>query len=405
MKKILFVDDDPHVLRGLQRMLHPMRAEWEAHFASGGKKALEMMAQSPFDIVVSDMRMPGMDGAQLLEEIINRHPDVVRLVLSGQSDEKTTLRSVVSAHQYLTKPCDAQTMIATIKRACALRDLLSNPDLKRLISRVKVLPSVPSLYLELMQALRSPDASIRDVGRVVSRDVGMTAKILQLVNSSFFGLYHHISSAEQAVSILGLRTIKALVLTVHLFSQFKQDEFKGFPIDKISRHSMATGALAKRIATAEGGNQETADDTFMAGMLHDAGKILLADQLSDEYAEAMDTAREKRLPLWEAERKVMGATHGEVGAYLLGLWGLSDPIVETLAFHHCPKECPHTEFGPFAAVHVADALEHEQQSHEVDGPIPEIDQDYVKALGLSHRLPAWRETCQLALKEKVAKND
>jgi len=391
MKRVLFVDDDPSLLRGLQRMLHPMRREWDVRFAGDGREALNILAESPFDVLVSDMRMPGMDGAQLLDEIIERYPDIVRIVLSGQCNEEAALRSVGSAHQYLSKPCDANTIISTITRACALRDLLGQPSLKKVISQVRALPSLPTIYVELVSMLRSPDTSIRDIGRLIARDVGMSAKILQLVNSAFFGLCQHVSSPDQAVSILGLKTIRALVLSVQLFSRFKRDKLTSFPLEKLSNHSMATGGLARMIALAEKQNQHMVDDVFMAGLLHDTGKLVLAESVAEDYATVLDAARKDGLQLWEAERQILGATHAEVGAYLLGLWGLPDPIVESLAFHHSPSSCVHQEFTPLVAVHVADAFEHEELSGEVDGPIPRIDAAYLETLGLSQRLDAWRQ--------------
>jgi len=402
MKRILFVDDDERVLRGLQRMLHPLRKEWEFQFAGGGEEALRILCQGQFDVVVSDMRMPGMDGAQLLERIREIHPDIVRIVLSGQSDEETVLRSVSAAHQYLSKPCDAEIVVSTIRRACRLRDLLSHPRLKQLISQVRTLPTLPSLYTELITQLKRPDAAIADIGKVISRDVGMATKILQLVNSAFFGLYQHIASPEQAVAILGLKTIKALVLSVQLFSQFEQSKLEGFPLEQIAKHGMATGTLAKIIAQSLKQDQHTVDDSFIAGLLHDTGKIVLADSLPHEYALVMKATQEKGMFIWESERDILGATHAEVGAYLLGLWGLPDPIVEALAFHHCPRDCSHQGFAPLAAVHVADILVHEEFSGAIDGPVAEIDMEYIQNLGFAGKLPEWRnafnETCPVGSK-------
>src|SRR5262245_37814840 len=100
MKKILFVDDEPNVLQGLERMLRSMRHEWEMQFAMSGPAALERLAEQTFDVIVSDMRMPGMTGAQLLTEVSQRHPHIVRIILSGQADQEDILRSVGPTHQY-----------------------------------------------------------------------------------------------------------------------------------------------------------------------------------------------------------------------------------------------------------------------------------------------------------------
>src|ERR1017187_6368046 len=110
MKNLLFVDDEVRVLQGLQRQLYGMRNEWNMNFKEGGAKALDFMASAPVDVIVTDMMMPGMDGAQLLTEVMKRHPDTIRIVLSGHADREAILRLVGPAHQYLSKPCDAEEL-------------------------------------------------------------------------------------------------------------------------------------------------------------------------------------------------------------------------------------------------------------------------------------------------------
>ena len=185
MKRILFVDDEPNLLEGLGRMLRPLRHTWGIDFARNGPEALDLLARTPFNVIVSDMRMPGMDGAQLLAEVRDRHPTIVRIVLSGQCDREALLRSVRVAHQCLTKPCDVETLRSTVTRACALRDLLENDKLQRLVSRLKSVPSLPDLYHQVMEELESPEPSIQKVGQIIAQDAGMTAKTLQTVNSAF----------------------------------------------------------------------------------------------------------------------------------------------------------------------------------------------------------------------------
>ncbi|MEO7650489.1 MAG: response regulator, partial [Bryobacteraceae bacterium] len=105
MKQLLFVDDEPKVLEGLKRSLRPMREDWNMSFVTSGAEALQTLEQAPFDVIVSDMRMPVMDGAQLLNEVRQRFPQVVRIVLSGQSDKELIYQSIAATHQYLDKPC------------------------------------------------------------------------------------------------------------------------------------------------------------------------------------------------------------------------------------------------------------------------------------------------------------
>jgi HD-like signal output (HDOD) protein/CheY-like chemotaxis protein len=400
-KQILFVDDEPNVLQGLRRMLRSMRREWEMSFVESADEALRLLEKNPFDVIVSDMRMPGVDGAQLLNEVRMRYPQVVRIILSGHSDPALIFKSVATAHQYLGKPSQPEVLKYTIKRACALRELLAEDTLKQAISRMGSLPSLPLLYEQCMEELQSPTASLQKIGRIVSRDVGMSAKVLQLINSAFFGLRGNVSSPIHAVSLLGLDTIKALVLSMPLFSRFEQE---GLPLrfaEQLWNHSLRSAVYAKKIAVAEKQPHNTVEDAFMAGLLHDAGKLVLAANLVDPYRETLNAVKKGKGRLWEAEKTRFGTSHAEVGAYLMGLWGLPDAIVEALAYHHRPGDCPGGGFSVLTAVYAANALAHEAVDGEADGSGHMIDLVYLSKLDLDRRLSIWRDHCTGALWENA----
>jgi len=391
MKVLLFVDDEARVLQGLQRQLRNMRDEWDMNFLDGARKALEFMATHRVDVLISDMMMPEMDGAELLTEVSKRHPHTVRIVLSGHAEREAVLRLVGPAHQYLSKPCDPEELRAAIARAFALRDLLSNERLKQLATRIKSLPTLPALYQRLTDELRKEDASMEQIGEIISHDIGMTSKILQLVNSAFFGLPQPISSPGDAVMYLGLSTVRALVLSLQVFSQFKNPQLAGFSLEALANHCWTTAVLARRIARAESGDTKMMDQCFLAGLLHDIGRIILADGLPEQYARVWHEAREKHLPVWQAEQSEFGATHADVGAYLLGLWGLPNPVVEAVALQHSPALCVTTGFSPLAAVHVASAFAHEKEGSPTE--LIHIEMDYLTKLGLADRIADWREVC------------
>lgn len=394
MKKILFVDDEPNILEGLQRMLFPMRKQWQMAFANGGQEALALLKREPVDVIVTDMRMPGIDGAALLAEVMKLHPQTIRFVLSGQSDKETILRSVGPAHQFLAKPCNAETLKSCIDRAFALRDLLGNKALKELLAQVNTLPSMPESYSRLCAELQSEDASVASVAQIIESDLGMTAKILQLVNSAFFGVRQHVSSVTQAVSLLGLDTTKALVLMVGVFSRGADAAPpSGYTLSFLWRHSMRTGHFAQAIAKSQGSDKMAINDALTAGILHDAGVLVLAENCGREYHEIVRHAMTTQQPLSEAEFASFGCTHAQVGAYLLGIWGLPDSIVEAVAFHHIPDACPAQTFSPLTAVHAANVLEHELGGEERDLPAPLFDAPYLTRLGLANRVTVWRDLC------------
>lgn len=397
--QILLVDDEPRVLRGLHRQL-VMADEWEILAAESGSEALAILADHPCDVLVTDIRMPGMDGEALLREVRERYPQTIRMALSGQTDKEMALRAVGLAHQFLAKPCEPETLKSTLTQAVALRRVLNSPKLKQLVSKLKTLPSPPNLFNLLIQEIQSPQASIKKIGQIIAQDIGMTAKMLQLVNSAFFGLRRHISDPTQAVMLLGLDTIKALTLSVHIFSQFGPSKLGGVSLTQLQKHSLAVATLAKRIAEVEQVPQQFIDHTFTAGLLHDVGQLILATNLPDEYNQVLNLVHTQNLELLEAERQVFTATHPEVGAYLLGIWGLPSPVVEALAFHHDPLRNLNKQFSPLTLVHTADVLTCEARPCQDWGVLPQIDTGYLTELNCLQRLPLWREMSQKIFQEE-----
>ncbi len=384
-KKILFVDDERKVLDGLRRMLGSMRPEWEMEYAGSGQEALEILKGKAFDVVVADMRMPGMDGCELLGRVRNLHPQAVRIILSGNSDKDLILNSTGLTHQFLSKPCDAKALKTTIARACAMRELLEDESLINVIFRIESLPSLPSLYEEVVEEVNSPKGSLVRVAEIISQDVGMSAKLLQLVNSAFFGLSTRVSSTVRAVNLLGLETIKALILTTKIFSQFDRADLPCYSIASLLDHSISTGILARSITTQEDLGQNRIDEAFMAGMLHDIGKLILLDKLPGKCLEISDAFNFGPCQLWEAEQKVLGTTHAQVGAYLMGIWGLPESIVEAIAFHHCPSKCSNSSFGILTVIHLANSFEHGDYGKK---NVNRLDMDYLDKLVIVDRLDA-----------------
>ena len=392
MKRILFVDDEPNILSGLRRMLFPMRKEWKMHFCQSAQEALDHMAEDPVDVIVTDMRMPGMDGATLLQRVSEEYPQTVRFVLSGQSDKETILRTVGPAHTFLSKPCSAETLKSCVDRAFALRDLLGNRSLKSLVAQVDALPALPQTYARVKEELASEDASVKTVGKIVESDLGMTAKVLQLVNSAFFGMRQGVSDVTQAVSLLGLDTIRSLVLMVGAFDT-EETLPKLLSLDALWRHSMKVGRSAQEICKAEKADEVAINQAFTAGLLHDAGMVVLATNYKADYERILEHAGANREPLHQVELETFGCTHAQVGAYLLGIWGLPDSVVEAVAYHHSPSQCLAEHFGPLIAVHAADALDQEQRGEEGALPPAPLDVDGIERLGLIDRVSSWRDAC------------
>ncbi len=394
-KRILFVDDEENILSGIRRMLRPMRKSMDMEFAGSGREALELMAKEPFQVVVSDMRMPGMDGAELLGEVRKLYPDTIRIMLSGYATPESIMRTVHVVHQFLSKPCEPESLKNTLHRAFLLHEILTSSNLRKVVSAIDTLPSIPDVYNEMQKILADPECSLEDVASCISKDIGMSAKIMQLVNSPFFGIFKRVESPAQAVKLLGLDTVKYLVLTAGIFSQYDGKKIADISISQLWDHSMKVGACAKKITQAGTNSREVIDDAFVAGMMHDIGKIILASNMPEQYGKALAMAEEKDIPLQDAEREVFQATHAEIGAYLLGLWGFSIYSIGAIAYHHTPEKYPDTVFDAATAVYVANFFDNEKEAVS-PGSAPTLDMEYLQKIGCGDRLEQWRKLCEVS---------
>jgi HD-like signal output (HDOD) protein len=394
-RTVLFVDDEPNALEGLRRLLHTT-ADWDTHFTANAAEALAFLETRECDVIVADQRMPGMDGIHLLIEVMKRHPQMVRIILSGYGDRDLLLRAIQPAHQYLSKPCDITALKEVVERACALRDRLHNQELQSMIAGIGELPSLPALYDQLVAELALPETSLQQVGELIARDVGMSAKILQLANSAFLGLPRHVADPTQAVNLLGLETVRAIVLSAHVFSLYDLPEFLGRPYEVFVRHCLATGRMARAIGIAEKTGKVITNDCFLGGLLHDAGRIILVKNMGEQYNQVLAKAEQSGGTVHSAEKEVFGVTHAEVGAYLLGLWGMSNQVVEAVRCHHTPDDVPAPGFHPAVAVHVADYFAHRlfPGSGLVTGA---IDGEALQRRGCRERLHDWSNSCQRAI--------
>jgi HD-like signal output (HDOD) protein/CheY-like chemotaxis protein len=382
LRRVLFVDDQPQILDGLRDLLRPLRHELDVSTAPSAEAALTALEAAEFDVVVSDMRMPGMQGTALLERVRDRWPHVVRIILSGHAEAEAALRAVTVAHQFLAKPCERDELVEVIRRACEVRSVLDDPLIHRIVTETDSLPSLPSLWHSLVNALANPEVSIREVANIIEQDMAMCAKVLQLANSAFFGLGRPIATISDAVAYLGLSTTKDLVLTTEAFHAFDGAALpRGFSLEELQRHALTVGRLVSQIAAE--------DDAFVAGVLHDVGKLVRALHAPVEYGETLAKAREAGVPVHAVEQAKDRITHAEVGGYLLRLWGLPNPIVEAVANHHAPARAGSSTVDLVTAVHVANVLVHEQSTNG-SSACAGIDDAYVERLGVTDMVPVWR---------------
>jgi HD-like signal output (HDOD) protein len=334
-----------------------------------------------------------MDGEQLLNTVKERHPHMVRIVLSGEMNQSSGFKTVRSAHRYLAKPCDAEVLKSVLSQALALRRWADDHRLKELLARLESLPSLPELYAELLAEIQAPNSSFRRVGDLIARDVGMTAKILQIVNSAFFGLGRRILNPQDAVAMLGYETLKALVLSTKIFSQFDAKRVRCLDLKALWQHSMNTGLFARTISVGEKLPRPAQDEAFTAGVLHDVGKLILAHNFPEIYADVIMRSRAHQRPEVELEQECFEASHAELGAYLLGLWGIGAEVVDAIACHQRP---PRTSAPSrvMAVVYAANALEHMLSGTPGDEAAAAVDPEILKQLNVTERFAAWEATCR-----------
>jgi HD-like signal output (HDOD) protein/ActR/RegA family two-component response regulator len=354
VKSIVFVDDEPALLDGLRVRLYKHRHDWSMKFFADGAHAIAEFEKNRVDLIVSDVRMPGMGGGQLLSILKERWPATIRIILSGYADASQALRLASIAHQYVAKPCDAEEIENVIERCLLLQELLANDSLRRVVGRIGRLPATPQVYARLQTALAAPDVTADDIGRIVNADAAIASKVLQITNSAFFRLRKPIVRIKDAVTYLGFATIRNLVMSAEIFAEWKMPDVLSGAVapEHLQKHAQLAAQACKSLAIGK----VSPDDAWLAGLVHDIGYWILAQECPGDLKRAIDFSLAHGQPLFECEKEFIGATHAEIGAYLLGLWGLPYAIVEAVALHHRPHTIPPHGFDLLATLAVSHAL-------------------------------------------------
>jgi HD-like signal output (HDOD) protein len=385
-RKILFVDGENRVLKELMAGLAERPHAWDLLYARNGREALSLLDRSPCDAIVTDLRLADMSGDQLLGLMTKQFPQAHRIVLVDLADLQSLLRCVGNVFQFLIQPCEAERLQVVLNRAFAFDFWLPNPTAKKLIGSMPQLPSPADYYAPTVKELQSASASPESVGAFIVRDPAMTARVLQLANSAAYGPPPDEADPVHAVKELGLVNTKAMLLLSHTYSNFSAFEGSGFSVKALWRHSQETSRLAAWIAQHENADQAVVQQAATAGLLHDIGKLALAANLPEQFRQVSKLVDSQNLPWWQAERQIFGAIHGEIGGWLLGIWGLPAPIVEAVALHHHPVQFLSNAFSPLTAVHLANAFLH---ADTLDRAAALVDLQYLQALGLEKKLPEW----------------
>lgn len=358
MKKILLVDDDQNILQSFKRAFRSMHSEWEIVLSDNMKSAFELIqADDSFDLIISDLRMNGLNGIDLLKKVKEASPDTIRFSLTGSTESSLLIEAASVCHRFISKPCEGEKLIALIKKSLLLREKLQNPDVRKSLCKLGVIPSLPKFYKEFCKEIQSLDASVAKLGTIIEKDIGMTAKVLQLVNSAFFGSREKVTNPSHAATLIGINGMRDIFLVAGFFNTFGKNDFpKILDIEGIWQHSLITANRAKKIATSEGLSQNDIDISYTAGLLHDLGIIALAATNRADYEKVIVLAQNENLPLHQAEKRVLAVDHATVGGFILDLWGLPHAISEIVTFHCSPPCDPSLKIKPLSIVYAADML-------------------------------------------------
>lgn len=381
---ILFVDDEENILSGLRRLMRVRRAIWDIEFANSGAAGLAVLAQRRIDVVVSDMRMPEMDGAEFLAEVRRLYPETIRIILSGFANREAILRTIGPSHRYLSKPCSEEVLIGAIESALSLRASISSDNVRRSLSGLDQLPSLPKVYTHILDELSSEYASADTLSHAIEHDIAVSAQLLKLTNSSYFGTAKKISTVKQAVQFLGFENVRAVVLMAGVFGQFRSASLSATErVEQLARRSLMIGVLSRKIAEAESQTVQGIGEAFSAGLLAHIGTLYLIASSIEKFEAAISQKKEENIGIEAAERAVFGASHAEVGAYLLNLWGFNHDIIEAVARHHAPALTNSLPNNILTYVHVAQGAVRDAASERW------VDTAYLEKVGAMSRLPVW----------------
>ena len=384
--RILFVDNEQNLLDGLQGLMRKHRQKWNMSFALGAKKALELLDSKPYDLVITDLQMPVMNGMDLLVRVKEKHPNAIRFILSGSVDFDKGLKAITIAHQYLTKPCNLETFEKAIEQVSRFRGFDYYNSLCELVGGLDRLPNAPKTYIKLNQALNKDSACLDDVVKILEQDMALCARILQVANSSFFRRSRAITRIDEAANYLGIELIKCITLTAEIFeAQESYPSINGLSMEDIQSHAQLTAAIASRIVS----KKNLANDAYLAGIIHNIGLLALSVGSPKRLGEALSISRKQARVLHSVEEELYQVNHGHVGAYLLSLWGLPYHITEVVANHHTPTRLPADGFGLVQSLYVAQILASEVMDPDFDSTA-ELDLEYLETLGVADRLDSWR---------------
>ncbi len=395
-KNILFVDDNQNIINGIKRALRRERNNWVLFFACSAEDALELMAYTPIDLIVTDMMMPNMPGDQLLMQVAEQYPATIRFILSGYANETVLKKAMKVAHQYLSKPCDITLLKETIFQVFKIQSCINNPHIIDSIGDISQLPSLPTIYQQLKLEVAKDNSTSDSIAKIFSHDIAFSAKLLQIVNSPYFGLKQKISNLSQAVNLIGVQQLTDLVLSTFIKESFLTNNLKHtYILECISANSIRVAVLAKKISLAEGQGEDRPDQAFLGALLHNMGLLIFMSKLPDKFNTLLEELKQTDTSIIKLEKQIFGFTRAEVAAYILGLWRIPPRVIESILLQFNPNETEYDGINALTAVHVATALLKPPGIQESTRLFEcNLDITYLERIGKLEQIAHWQELAQ-----------
>lgn len=396
-KRLLFIDEQGVRFKPLADELMRIEPSWACYTAGTVERANELLKTQGFAALVLEVEQALKPAfATLLQP---QTTSQIRIVLYDASNSSLLARTRDLAVQPLPITTDAANLAEHIKRQERVQSWMMDAGMKKLLMQCRKLPVTSKLYSEVSEELNSPNGSIELVAQKVAKDPVMTAKFLQVVNSACFALGRQVSDPSEAVMFLGMGRTRALILAAGIFSQFENSGGSGISPEQVWNHSLQVATLAQVIALEETGSGKIGEAAFTSGLVHDLGKLILAANLPAMCAAVEQLQQRKAIPARDAEQQVLGTTHAELAACLLGTWALPLPVLEAVAWHDCPSRSADKKFSPLTAVHAANVFASELSARAEQVP-ERFDHDYLLRINAGDRRNVWREACGLPIKQE-----
>lgn len=398
-KNILFVDDSELIINGIQRQLRPLRDQWQMFFAYSGTEALELMSRQPIDLIVSDIMMPQMRGDELLKQVRDLYPGTVRMILSGYADEETLKSGLEVSHQFLSKPCTPETLREVISQIFKIQSCLDNPQLASSLGNPASLPSLPKVYEELNKAIADENITTQEIAEIFSRDMVLSAKLLHLVNSPYFGLNRIISNLSEAINLVGVKKLNSLVLSVHIKNAFPVDnpEIERY-MEYLWQDAWRVADLAKLIAHCEQQDGDRPDQAYLGGLLHNMGLLIFMSRGGEKLNRLLELVKSTQTPVHQLETKIFGFNRSEAAAYILSLWKIPPRVIESILLQNNPSASDYNGVNALTAVHVASSLLKPSVMKGYDRLFDmKLDADYLQRIDRVDRLETWQKLAEKVL--------